>query len=108
MTTDNNRGLVEATPIVPPRIIPDSESGKPLGADHLDLRLGGGLLLLIIMVLVALPASLCAVVMIALFPEFLPSGAELPVISSFVLSLIGALTVLSRRSYLRYVRVRRG
>ncbi|MFC4328107.1 hypothetical protein ACFPC0_09715 [Streptomyces andamanensis] len=57
--------------------------------------------------LVMPPESLIAVMVIVPFPAFLPSWAELPVISSFVLSLIGALTALTRRSHLRYVPVRR-
>ncbi|MFE1199567.1 hypothetical protein ACFW6E_43835 [Streptomyces olivaceoviridis] len=106
MTTDNNRGPVDVTPIVPLGIIPDSETVKPVRSDQLDLRVGGGLLLMVLIFLIILPVMLIALLVILLVPKLLPSWADLPVVSSFVLSLIGGLAALLRRSYLRYVRVR--
>ncbi|MFF7400549.1 hypothetical protein [Streptomyces murinus] len=72
----------------------------------MELSVCGGLLVTILLSLLALVAMLLAVPVILLVPEAVPSWANMPVFCSAVVSLVGGLAALARRSYLRYVRVR--
>ncbi|GGN51411.1 hypothetical protein GCM10012285_41510 [Streptomyces kronopolitis] len=100
MTVESNREQPDVPPVVPFPIIPAPEGPKPRGANLYELRICASLFFVVLFTLLGL----------VVVPTVWPGWEELPglwpLVWPLVLPLIGLLVALSKRSYLRYVRVR--
>lgn len=100
MTTENSREQANVPPVVPSGIIPAPQAPKPRSVHLYELRICASLLLMLLIILLGIVA----------FLSVRPGWEQLPALWPFLfplaLPLIGLLVALSKRSYLRYVRVR--
>ncbi|MER7118447.1 hypothetical protein ACFQL8_09420 [Streptomyces goshikiensis] len=97
MTLGSNRRQAQAVPVVPHGIIPAPGGGETRSAALVDIQLCASLMIVFIVL----------VVMIVLFPWVWPTVQDNPGLWPLILPGVLSMVGLSRRSYIRIVRLRR-